>query len=133
MPTTQVPPVLGNPYTQNGSNALDCAPFGGCAPQDATDQTGPWIPVLPGSTVQLQLNLTALTGTLAVWLETVNQSTAENPQFLASFQQSIVPGTFPISKPATCGAFIRWRSTPGSGGASSWTLTGRLIVPVPQV
>jgi hypothetical protein len=137
--------VVDSPLTiraatvRNGQCGSYMTPLVGIT-QDNTAYVSPWLPVTPGTSLDASLNITELTGTLSVIIETANAvpdhgskvpSKAPTPRFLGSFPQINAPGSVQLDCNGVTGSYIRIIATPGqaAGQTASWNITGEAIVP----
>ena len=136
--TPVTPAVSPRPVVKAGEAALQGAPFDGVTAQDTTVYTGRWIPVRAGGALEAKVSVTSLVGTLFVHVETCTTPGSDPPRVLGAFPapaaaspavwgSAPLPTTFP-----PCDAYIRFVGTPGQGGgqAATWTVSGRVIVPL---
>jgi hypothetical protein len=123
-----VPPVVCKPIVKGQQCFQMLEPLAAVTEQDATPFQGPWIPVQPGSALQLTLEVAALSGTLFVHLETVGDVT-DPPRILGAFRAMNEVGS--VDMLAVSDAFVRVLATPGTGEGqtASWRVRGKGYVP----
>jgi hypothetical protein len=123
-----VPPVVCKPVVKGQHCFQMLEPLAGVSEQDTTPFVGPWMPVQPGSSLQLTLAITAITGTLVVHLETVANMTGR-PRVLNAFEATNAVGS--VDAFTVSDAFVRVIATPGTGAgqSASWTVSGKGFVP----
>ncbi|MEP7122518.1 MAG: hypothetical protein ABJE95_16470 [Byssovorax sp.] len=105
------------------------APLAGVVGQDAIPYTSEWLPVGPGSYLQLTLTLTKITGTLSVVLETLNDPATDSPRFCGNFTQTNVVGS--VQAGLLSDSFVRVIATPGAGVGqlADWLIEGNAFLP----
>ena len=105
------------------------APLAGVVGQDATLYVSEWLPVGMGAYLQLTLMLTNITGTLLVFLETVDDPTTDPPRFCGSFTQTNVVGL--VKAGMTSDRFVRVIAAPGAGinQIADWLIEGNAFLP----
>jgi hypothetical protein len=137
MPTTVLGPTKFPQTLSKREAVIPLAPLFGCTTQTTDPQVSPWVPVPAGASLQLALVITALVGTLNVFVETCNQINGagvavDPPRQIGYFRQTpgaALPSTMPMSGGQPCDNYIRVSSTPGQGGGqtASWTVAGNVI------
>lgn len=105
------------------------APLAGVAGQDTQPYTSEWLPVGPGSYLQLTLTVFKLTGTLSVVLETLNDPVTDAPRFCGNFTQTNVVGS--VQAGLLSDRFVRVIATPGAGvnQSADWLVEGNAFLP----
>jgi len=129
MPKNKVlTPVVCKPIVKGQQCFQMLDPLAAMVEQDATPFVGPWHAVQPGSVLQLTLTLSALTGTLAVHLETARTKGAPS-RVLGVFQTSYAQATAELM--VVTDALVRVVATPGTapGQLASWNVSGKGFVP----
>jgi hypothetical protein len=130
-PTVPIPvlPRVCKPIHQGGRSFSMLAPLAGVFGQDATPYISEWLPVGPGSYLQLTFTLSSLIGTLSVILETLHDPEADAPRFCGAFLQTNVVGL--VRATMVSDTFVRVIATPGAGvkQASDWTIRGNAFLP----
>ena len=104
-----------------------------------TPETSAWVAVPPGSIPQLELNVTAQTGTFSAFLETCNQINSsgvavDQPRQIGWFRQIALPPVpafpltpVPMSGAQPCDNYVRVNATSGGSASCAWTVTGQFI------
>jgi hypothetical protein len=105
------------------------APLAGFVAQDATPYVSEWLPVGPGSYLQLTLTVTAINGALLVFLETLNDPDTDLPRFCGNFTQTNAVGSVKVSMLGD--RFVRVIAMPGVGvkQTADWMVEGNAFVP----
>src|SRR5271165_2587728 len=99
-----VPPVVCKPVVKGQQCYQMLEPLAAVLEQDATPFVGPWMPVQPGSALQLTLSIGAIKGTLLVHLETV-ADVSRTPRILGAFEATNAVGD--VNTLAVSDAFVR--------------------------
>ncbi len=132
-----IQPVIGPQVVQKGQAFIPLAPLFGANLQGTEIQTSRWIDLPLGSHLDLTLHVTALVGTMAVYLETCNEldkcgAAVDSPRVLGAFEQT--PGASLPSKArmhgqSACDRFVRVIARPGAGQGqtATWRITGKAI------
>ena len=122
-------PRVCKPILQGGRSFSMLAPLAGVVGQDAIPYTSEWLPMGPGSYLQLMLTVTKLTGTLSVIVETVNDPVMDSPRFCGNFTQTNVVGS--VQAGMLSDSFVRIIATPGAGPnqIADWLIEGNAFLP----
>ena len=122
-------PRVCKPILQGGRSFSMLAPLAGVVGQDATLYVSEWLPVGMGAYLQLTLTLTNITGTLLVFLETVDDPTTDPPRFCGLFTQTNVVGS--VTAGMISDRFVRVIAAPGAGidQIADWLIEGNAFLP----
>jgi hypothetical protein len=132
-----VDPAICAQVVQKGQAFIALAPLFGANLQGTESQTSRWIDLPLGSDLDLTLHITALVGTLAVYLETCHEvdncgAAVDSPRVLGAFEQTPgapLPSKARMHGQSTCDRFVRVIARPGAaqGQTATWRVNGKAI------
>jgi hypothetical protein len=136
LPTSLVtlPRSISKPVVRGRQYTAALAPLAGQTGMTTARYESDWIPVPFGSLLNVKLTIANFVGgTLAVAIDTLQESLTDPVMWLGAFQDVSGNGVFAFLVLRPTGSYIRVTATPGDGNGApqgmDWVINGQLYVP----